>query len=260
MKPLPASHMSELHPNRSLTSLCLQAATAMPVIYFGTQIAAAPFYPGYSFSQQSASMLGTHFSRHPWIFNVGSMLTGFAALGAALGLYRRFRRKSHFLLSLLIGLSVACTGVVCLRGGMFPLPDPRHSSWNFLLKYTIITPHLMLIGLWKRSHSSALRTYRICSITFLLLLAPLTSWLGRGTLQRLIALGTLVPVGVIGFFFWRELHRGSPDQPDSILMSRQSGLSSKKPKHLSRVVVLGRVPETKGRTLEEIEADLVRSL
>jgi hypothetical protein len=41
----------------------------MPVIFFGTQIAAAPFYPGYSFSQESVSMLGTHFSRHPWMFN-----------------------------------------------------------------------------------------------------------------------------------------------------------------------------------------------
>jgi hypothetical membrane protein len=205
MKPLPASLMSGLHADRSLTSLCLLAAAAMPILYFSTQIVAAPFYPGYSFSQQSASMLGTHFSRHPWIFNVGSMLTGFAALGAALGLYRVFLRKSHFLLSLLIGLSVACTGVVCLKGGMFPLPDPRHSSWNFLLNSTIIIPHLMLIGLWKQSHSSGLRTYLICSVTFLFLLAPLASWLGRGTLQRLIALGTLAPVGVIGFFFWREL-------------------------------------------------------
>jgi hypothetical membrane protein len=41
----------------------------MPVIFFGTQIAAAPFYPGYSFSQESVSMLGTHFSGHPWMFN-----------------------------------------------------------------------------------------------------------------------------------------------------------------------------------------------
>src|SRR5258708_39121419 len=128
MNGLQASHSSGQISNRFHTSLCLLAAAAMPLLYFGTQIAAAPFYPGYSFSQQSASMLGTHFSRHPWIFNVGSMLTGFAALGAALGLYRVFLRKSHFLLSLLIGLSVACTGVVCLKGGMFPLPDPRHSS------------------------------------------------------------------------------------------------------------------------------------
>jgi hypothetical protein len=35
----------------------------MPVIFFFTQIAASPFYPRYSFSQQSVSMLGTHFYR-----------------------------------------------------------------------------------------------------------------------------------------------------------------------------------------------------
>jgi len=28
----------------------------MPVIFFGTQIAAAPFYPGYSFAQQSPAL------------------------------------------------------------------------------------------------------------------------------------------------------------------------------------------------------------
>jgi hypothetical membrane protein len=78
--------MSGLHPNRPVTSLCLLAAAAMPIIFFGTQIAAAPFYPRYSFSMQSVSMLGTQFSRHPWIFNTGEMLTGFAAIVSALGL------------------------------------------------------------------------------------------------------------------------------------------------------------------------------
>ena len=227
MKPLPASLMSGVHPKRSLTSLCLLAAAATPILYFATQIVAAPFYPGYSFSQQSVSMLGTHFSRYPWIFNTGAMLTGLAALGAALGLYRFFRRKTNILLSWLIGVSVACIGVMSLKSGMFPMPDPRHNSWDLLQNLTIITPHLMLIGLWKRSHSSALRIYLIFSVTFLFLLGPLVSWFGRGTLQRLIALGTLVPVGIVGFFFWRELHSGSPDQPDSILISRLGDLSSK---------------------------------
>jgi hypothetical membrane protein len=197
--------MSRLHANRSLTSLCLLAAAAMPIIYFGTQIAAAPFYPGYSFSLLSESMLGTRFSRHPWVFNVGEMLSGFAALAAALGLYRIFRRKTHYLLGWLIAFSVACTGVVCVKAGMFPMPDPRHNSWGFLLNFMIITPHLMLIGLWKNHHSSGLRAYLIFSIMLLLLLSLLAPWLGRGTLQRLIHVATLVPVGVIGFFFWREL-------------------------------------------------------
>src|ERR1700722_9657345 len=197
--------MSWLHNNRSVTSLCLLAAAAMPILYFGTQMVAAPFYPGYSFSLQSESMLGTQFSRHPWIFNAGEILSGFAALGAALGLYRVFRRKTHFLLGWLIGLSVACTGVICVKAGMFPMPDPRHNSWGFLLNFMIITPHLMLIGLWKHSHSSVVRAYLIFSILLLLVLSLVAPWLGRGTLQRFIHVTTLVPVGVIGFLFWREL-------------------------------------------------------
>ena len=100
------------------------------------------------------------------------------------------------------------------------MPDPRHNSWGLLQNFTIITPHLMLIGLWKRSHSSGLRIYLIFSVTFLLLLVPFISSIGRGTLQRLIAVGTLVPVGVIGFFFWRELHGKSSEPPNSMSASR----------------------------------------
>jgi hypothetical membrane protein len=193
--------------------MCLLAAAAVPAVYFGIQIVAAPFYPGYSLSLQSVSMLGTQFSREPWIYNVGAMLTGFCAFGAALGLYLVFRTKTSFPLSLLIGISVACTGIVCVRGGMFPMPDPRHSSWNVLQNLTIITPHLMLIGLLRRRESAALRIYLALSIAFLFVLSPLSSWLERGTLQRLIDVGTIVPIGVVGLFFWRELHGGTPDKP-----------------------------------------------
>ena len=213
--------MNGPHLNRSLTSLSLLAAAAMPIIYFGAQVVAAPFYPGYSFSQQSESMLGTRFSRHPEIFNVGLMLAGFAALVGAFGLYRSFRTRNHILPSLVIGLAVACTGVLCVRSGMFPMPDPRHNSWGFLHNITFITPFLMLVGLLKQSHSSGLRAYLASCMTFLVLLglligrgAPI-SWLARGTVQRLISVATFVPVGVVGFFFWRELRRGSPDQPQS---------------------------------------------
>jgi hypothetical membrane protein len=74
--------MSGPHLDRRITSHCLLAAAVMPIIFFGTQIVAAPFYPGYSFSQQSVSMLGTHFSRHPWIFtqicrNISTFPLGF---------------------------------------------------------------------------------------------------------------------------------------------------------------------------------------
>ena len=218
--------MSGLHPNRSLTSFCLLAAVATPILAFVAQIAAAPFYPGYSFTLQSGSMLGTHFSRQPWIFNTGELLAGFAALAAAFGLYRSFRGRTHILVSALIGLSVACIGVMTVKASIFPMPDPRHNSWGLLFNFMIITPHLMLIGLWKKGKSPGLRTFLLCTIVFLLLLIPMAPWLGRGTLQRLIDVAILVPVGVVGFFFRRELHGRSSGPRDSILSSRQSGTSS----------------------------------
>lgn len=197
--------MGKLDSNRLLFRLCLLAAVATPILYFGTQIAAAPFYPGYNFSRLSVSMLGTRFSRHPWIFNLGEMLAGFAALAGAVGLFQSFRSKTHFLLSGLIALSVSSTGIMTLKAGMFPLPDPRHNSWGLLFNFTILIPFLMLIGLWKQGHRAGLRAYLISSIGLLLLLIPMIPWLGHGTLQRLISVATLVPVGVVGFFFLREL-------------------------------------------------------
>jgi hypothetical membrane protein len=222
MEPVRESRMSGLHPNRSLTSFCLLAAVATPILAFVTQFAAAPFYPGYSFTLLSGSMLGTHFSRAPWVFNAGEILTGFAAIAGALGLYQSFRRKTNILVSGIIAFSVACTGVLTLKAGMFPMPDPRHNSWGPLFNFIILIPFVMLIGLWKQSPSSGLRTYLISNIVFLLLLIPMTSWLGRGTLQRLIAVGTLFPVGVVGFFFWRELHGDRSGPSDSISPSPKS--------------------------------------
>jgi hypothetical membrane protein len=202
------------YPNRVITKLFLLAAAVMPVIFFGTQIAAAPFYPGYSFSQQSVSMLGTHFSRHPWIFNIGETLTGLAALAGAVGLYQYFRTKTHFLISVLIGFAVACIGIMTIKAGMFPMPDSRHNSWGVLQNFVIVTPFLLLMGLWKQG-SSGLRFYLLLSVTLLFLLVPLGSRLGRGTLQRLITVGSLLPVGVVSFAFWRELQKGALDPRDS---------------------------------------------
>jgi hypothetical membrane protein len=207
--------MSGSHLDRRITSCCLLAAAVMPIIFFGTQIAAAPFYPGYSFSQQSVSMLGTHFSRHPWIFNIGETLTGFAALAGAVGLYQFFRTKTHFLISVLIGFAVACIGIMAIKAGMFPMPDSRHNSWGVLQNFVIITPFFLLMGVWKRSRSWGLQLYLLLSVTLLFLLVPLDSRLGRGTLQRLITVGSLLPVGVVGFSFWRQLQIGASDPRDS---------------------------------------------
>jgi hypothetical protein len=98
---------------------------------------------------------------------------------------------------------------------MFPMPDSRHNSWGVLQNFVIITPFFLLMGVWKRGHGWGLRLYLLLCVTLLFLLAPLDSRIGRGTLQRLITVGSLLPVGVVGFSFWRELQIGASDTRDS---------------------------------------------
>lgn len=190
----------------SLERFFLIASLLVPIIYFGAQLAAAPFFPGYSFIRDSASMLGTTDSHRPWIFNLGAVLTGCAALCGALGLTLAFRRTTNLLLTALIGFSVAATGVLSIKAGMFPMPDPRHASWSFLSWLTIASPLLFLIGLWGRRGATAIRVYLGASIALILFLLPFlmgrtaSEMLQPGTLQRLLAFASFVPVGVVGYY------------------------------------------------------------
>jgi hypothetical protein len=83
---------------------------------------------------------------HPWIFNIGEMLTGLAALAGAVGLYQVFRTKTHLLLSILIGFLVACIAIMAIKAGMFPMPDSRHNSWGVLQNFVLITPFFFADG------------------------------------------------------------------------------------------------------------------
>ena len=54
---------------------------------------AAPFLSGLQLFPAVGGMVGTHFSRHPWIFNAGETLTGLAAPAGAVGLHQVFAPK-----------------------------------------------------------------------------------------------------------------------------------------------------------------------
>jgi hypothetical protein len=110
----------------------------------------------------------------------------------------------------LIALSVSAIGIMSVKAGTFPLPDSRHASWGFLVAFTIVTPLLLLIGVWKHQGATAIRFYLIASLALILVLFPFmfgvvsTTLLQPGTLQRLFALATFVPVGVVAYFFGGE--------------------------------------------------------
>src|SRR5215469_12089174 len=204
MEQVPVRPPTFRHP----TVWALYAAIAMPLIYFGTQLIAAPFYPGYSFVQDTASMLGTATSRQPWIFNLGAVLTGVAGLIGAFGLFRALRTVTWTALALLVGLCVVANGVLSLRAGMFPVPDPRHASWQFLLFPILSAPVLLLIALWRQSVT--LRMYLLCNAIALLLMVlvmmhKMALVFAEGTQQRLLALVVFVPVGVAGYALVRRV-------------------------------------------------------
>jgi hypothetical membrane protein len=201
---------------RQATIWRLYAAIAMPVIYFGTQLVAAPFYPQYSFTLDTASMLGTTNSHHPWIFNLGAMLTGAAGLVGALGLFGALRTVTWKALAWLVALSVVANGVLSVKAGIFPLPDPRHASWQFLMPAVLATPLLLLVALWRQG--MALRAYLLCNVAALMLMVPLMMHMmapvfAEGTAQRLFAVVVFVPVGVAGFALIRGVTKQSASHP-----------------------------------------------
>src|SRR3954469_24501898 len=67
------------------TLILLRLGVLVPFVYYGTQAAAAPFFPGFSFVGTTASEMGSTLSRHPAIFNVGIMALGVTMLLASVG-------------------------------------------------------------------------------------------------------------------------------------------------------------------------------
>jgi hypothetical protein len=100
-----------------------------------------------------------------------------------------------------------------LKAGLYPMPDPRHATWQFLLFPILITPLLLLGATWRVLW---LRIYLLLDITCLLFLLPsmmhrMAPILPEGTMQRLFAFVTFVPVGVVALALLQK--RAFSDSP-----------------------------------------------
>jgi hypothetical protein len=190
---------------------------AIPVIYFAIQIAAAPFYPGYSFLSRDASTLGSAGSSAPWIFNVGTLVFGVvqAALAAAL-LSALPRAGIGRGLATVTAVALASAALGSLNAFLHPLPDPRHAGgWLAALGSGLaLMPALTTAVLWRlgaRRHAVAI------GLLYLALIPVMTGvtqraciWTGRecagyqyflnnyhGLVQRVGALAVFVPIGFV---------------------------------------------------------------
>jgi hypothetical protein len=133
-----------------LTITALQMGMAVPLLYFGTQLVAAPFFPAYSFLSMPASLLGSDQAIYPMIFNTGAIITGIATLIASVGFLRALHQlKAGPILAWLTTIAIALNGLGSLWAGFIPLPNPRHGSNPSALGIFLL-PTLLAVTLWKR--------------------------------------------------------------------------------------------------------------
>jgi hypothetical membrane protein len=205
--------MRSLPRSDGITLVSLGFGMAVPLLYDGAQLVAAPFFPEFSVLRTTASELGSDRSARPWILNAGAILTGIAALVGSIGLLRALRRLGGppivAWLSLLV---VAGTGLSSLWAGIFPMPDPRHGGHPSLLIAMLAVPFVLSFALWRLGVSRAFMAYLIATIVLLLVMLPIMMRLidvnmntYGGLLQRIFALTVFVPIGVVAYELARRL-------------------------------------------------------
>lgn len=184
-------------------SIALWVGMLVPILYFGTQILAAPFYRGYSFLVHSASELGSPRSDRPWILNTGAVTTGVAILIAASAFPSALRRYDcPRPLAWCITVAMVSMGFGALWAGTFPLPDPRHNP-RLIGAGAFLLPVLLPFATRRRAHATALNAYLFVNLVLFLLLIPVMSGAVfdissyRGILQRIAAAVLYVPVSVV---------------------------------------------------------------
>jgi hypothetical membrane protein len=193
----------------NLTVTALRFGIAVPFLYFGSQLLAAPFYPNYNFVQMEASLLGSDRSSLAMVFNVGAFLTGFAACVFAIGFLRVFSRiKIYPVLAWFSAIAVLGCGLSSFWAGIFPMPDPRHGANPFQFALFLM-PFVLVVAFWRQV---SFRPYFLAAVILFLGMIPVMSGLVgvdrgafEGLLQRLLALAVFSPIAVGAFLLLQTL-------------------------------------------------------
>jgi hypothetical membrane protein len=188
---------------KKLTDTALRFGIAVPFLYFGIQLIAAPFFAGYDFVQMEASLLGSDRSSLPIVFNFGAMVTGVAGLVATIGLVLAFREtKTQPVLAWLPAIAVFCVGLSSLWAGIFPMPDPHHAENPFAIGLFVM-PFVMLATFWNQPK---IRGYLMACVVLFVGLIPFMSGLIaidrqalEGLLQRLLTFAAFAPIGLASY-------------------------------------------------------------
>ena len=185
----------------------LGSGILVPILYFGTQLLVAPFFPGYSFLSMAASLLGSDLAIYPAIFNIGAIITGIATIIASVGFLLALQHLgTNPFLTWLTSIAVLLNGLGSLWAGFFPMPDPRHDSNPFAVGIFLF-PILLTFALWNRSNARPIKIYLIITNLLFIALIPIMSGVSgintqgyQGLLQRIAVLVFFVPISVGSYF------------------------------------------------------------
>lgn len=175
-------------------------AVAVPVLYFGTLLAAAATWPGYSHVTRYASELGGPEAPVPAVFNTGIVVMGAACALSAAGLLLAARRAGAR--PALAAAGAACVflfGVAMVMGGLFPMPNPLHGAFG--LGFAVVpAPLLFALALRGREGSAAL--VAVLAASFLLVAATMSVMMGAGGLVTRANVGLWQRANALAMFPW----------------------------------------------------------
>jgi hypothetical membrane protein len=190
----------------------LASGILVPILYFGTQLLAAPFFPDYNFLSMVASLLGSDLAPYPAIFNGGAIITGIVTIIASVGFLLAFQRLGiNPAMAWLTSLAVLLNGLGSLWAGFFPMPDPRHGA-NPFTAGIFLFPILLTFALWNQRRAWPVKIYLIITNLLFIALIPIMSGVSgintqayQGLLQRIAALIFFVPISVGSYFLLHQI-------------------------------------------------------
>jgi len=182
----------------------LAAAVLVPFAYFGAQVAAAPYFPGYDMLYTSASALGSNLSTRPGILNTGAVLTGLLALAGSIGFALALPRAGTGRpAAFALALCLASAGLAAIWAGLHPQPSPLHDP-GLLAFGMFIAPFVATWVGWHKGWPHALRALLLLdALAFLALLAAMSGIAGLhvppypGLFQKLLASLSFLPATAI---------------------------------------------------------------
>ena len=182
----------------------LTTAVLVPVVYFGAQALAAPYFPNYSVFTTTASELGSNLSSRPGILNTGALLTGLLAALGSVGLALSLPRLGAAKLgSFLLALCLASAGLAAFWAGLHPLPDPRHNP-GALGAGMFAAPFVAVWAAWRMQPAKMLRLVLLLNAAVFILLGAIMSGVTGvdlsafgGLVQKFLAATSFAPSAII---------------------------------------------------------------